>query len=260
MVNFTKKPHYSYEDLLEIIRILRSPEGCPWDRVQTHASIRRGLLEESYEAAEAIDLDSATMLREELGDVLMQVVFHADIERDRGRFTMEDVVDGVVRKLLFRHPHVFAGAGEENPESVLESWEQLKREEKGQKTTAEAMDSVARSLPGLWRAEKLQKKAADAGFEFADISGALLKLEEEVRELRQAVEEGSNISEELGDVLFAAVKVGRFAEADSEEALAGTCKKFIRRFRAVEEGAQTQGKEIGDLTLTEMTDLWNRAK
>ena len=122
------------------------------------------------------------------------------------------------------------------------------------------MDSVARSLPGLWRAEKLQKKAADAGFEFADISGALLKLEEEVRELRQAVEEGSNISEELGDVLFAAVKVGRFAEADPEEALAGTCEKFIRRFRAVEEGAQTQGKEIGDLTLTEMTDLWNRAK
>ena len=128
MVNFTKKPHYSYEDLLEIIRILRSPEGCPWDRVQTHASVRRGLLEECYEAAEAIDLDSASMLREELGDVLMQVVFHADIERDRGRFTMEDVVDGVVRKLLFRHPHVFAGAGEKNPESVLESWEQLKRE------------------------------------------------------------------------------------------------------------------------------------
>ena len=161
MVNFTKKPHYSYEDLLEIIRILRSPEGCPWDRVQTHASIRRGLLEESYEAAEAIDLDSASMLREELGDVLMQVVFHADIERDRGRFTMEDVVDGVVRKLLFRHPHVFAGAGEENPESVLESWEQLKREEKGQKTTAEAMDSVARSLPGqgrrLYTADDCQK-------------------------------------------------------------------------------------------------------
>ena len=106
MVSFTKKPHYSDEDLLEIIRILRSPEGCPWDRVQTHASVRRGLLEECYEAAEAIDLDSASMLREELGDVLMQVVFHADIERDRGRFTMEDVVDGVVRKLLFRHPHV----------------------------------------------------------------------------------------------------------------------------------------------------------
>ena len=260
MVNFTRKLRYGYEDLLEIIRLLRSPEGCPWDRVQTHSSIRRGLLEESYEAAEAIDLDNAAMLQEELGDVLMQVVFHADIERQRGRFTMEDVVDGVVKKLLYRHPHVFAGAAAESAESVPAGWEQLKRAEKGQKTTAEAMNSVARSLPGLWRAEKLQKKAADAGFEFADISGALLKLEEEVRELRQAVEEGSNISEELGDVLFAAVKVGRFAEADPEEALAGTCEKFIRRFRAVEEGAQTQGKEIGDLTLTEMTDLWNRAK
>ena len=213
MVNFTRKPRYGYEDLLEIIRLLRSPEGCPWDRVQTHSSIRRGLLEESYEAAEAIDLDNAAMLQEELGDVLMQVVFHADIERQRGRFTMEDVVDG-----------------------------------------------VARSLPSLWRAEKLQKKAADAGFEFADISGALLKLEEEVRELRQAVEEGSNISEELGDVLFAAVKVGRFAEVDPEEAVTGTCEKFIRRFRAVEEGAQAQGKEVTDLTLAEMTDLWNRAK
>ena len=169
-------------------------------------------------------------------------------------------MDGVVKKLLYRHPHVFAGTAAESAESVPAGWEQLKRAEKGQKTTAEAMDSVARSLPSLWRAEKLQKKAADAGFEFADISGALLKLEEEVRELRQAVEEGSNISEELGDVLFAAVKVGRFAEADPEEAVTGTCEKFIRRFRAVEEGAQAQGKEVTDLTLAEMTDLWNRAK
>lgn len=260
MVNFEMKMHYDYDDLLQIIRILRSPEGCPWDREQTHASLRRGMLEEAYEAAEAIDCDDKTKLCEELGDVLMQVVFHADIERDRGRFTMEDVVDGVVRKLLFRHPHVFAGAGEENPESVLESWEQLKREEKGQKTTAEAMDSVARSLPGLWRAEKLQKKAAGAGFDWPDISGALCKLEEEVRELREAVECGRGAREELGDVLFAAVKVGRFAGVDPEEAIAGTCEKFIRRFRAVENGARAQGREVSDLSPEEMTDLWDRAK
>ncbi len=258
MVNFTRKPRYGYADLLEIIRLLRSPEGCPWDKAQTHASIRRGLLEESYEAAEAIDLDDAALLQEELGDVLMQVVFHADIEKDRGRFTMEDVVDGVVKKLLYRHPHVFGSGQEDSPQSVSVSWDKLKRAEKGQKTTGDAMDSVARSLPGLWRAEKLQKKAADAGFDFKDISGALCKLEEEVRELRQAVETGRGVEEELGDVLFAAVKVGRFAGVDPETAIASTCEKFIHRFRAVEDGAQ--GRPLETLTPEEMTELWNRAK
>lgn len=260
MVNFTEKPRYDYNDLLEIIRILRSPDGCPWDRVQTHTSIRRGLLEESYEAAEAIDLDDAPLLQEELGDVLMQVVFHADIEKDRGRFTMEDVIDGVVKKLLFRHPHVFGSAHEESAESVLISWDALKRQEKGQKSIWEAMDTVARSLPGLWRAEKIQKKAADAGFDWADIGGALDKLDEEVLELRQAVAEGSCVEDELGDVLFAAVKVGRFAGIDPETAIAGTCEKFVHRFRAVENGATARGKSVQDLSLDEMTVLWNQAK
>ena len=162
MVHFKEKARYDYDDLLEIIRVLRSPEGCPWDQVQTHQSIRRGLLEEAYEAAEGIDRDDADLLREELGDVLMQVVFHADIERQRGRFTMEDVVDGVVKKLIFRHPHVFGGAEpEKDAQSVLVSWDAIKRREKHQRTTTQAMDSVARSLPALWRAEKLQKKAAE---------------------------------------------------------------------------------------------------
>ena len=261
MINFTRKPYYDYADLLEIIRVLRSPEGCPWDQVQTHQSIRRGLLEEAYEAAEGIDRDDADLLREELGDVLMQVVFHADIERQRGRFTMEDVVDGVVKKLIFRHPHVFGGAEpEKDAQSVLVSWDAIKRREKHQRTTTQAMDSVARSLPALWRAEKLQKKAADAGFDFKDISGALCKLEEEVRELRQAVETGRGVEEELGDVLFAAVKVGRFAGADPETAIASTCEKFIHRFRAVEEGAAVRGREVSQLSLEEMTALWNGAK
>lgn len=152
MINFTRKPHYNYADLLEIIRLLRSENGCPWDKAQTHKSIRRGLLEEAYEAAEAIDNDDPVLLKEELGDVLMQVVFHADIESDAGRFTMDDVCDGVVKKLLFRHPHVFGDVHEDSPESVLVSWEQLKRREKGQKTVSDSMDSVARSLPSLWRA------------------------------------------------------------------------------------------------------------
>ena len=260
MINFVRKPRYGYEDLLEIIRLLRSEDGCPWDKVQTHRSIRRGLLEEAYEAAEAIDTDDAALLKEELGDVLMQVVFHADIESDAGRFTMDDVCDGVVKKLLFRHPHVFGDAHEDSPDSVLVSWDRLKRQEKGQKTVADSMDSVARSLPSLWRAEKLQKKAASAGFEWPDVQGALDKLDEEVSELRRAVETDGDVSDELGDVLFAAVKVGRFCGCDPEDAVNGTCEKFIRRFRAVEQGAAAQGRELDRLSLEEMTALWNGAK
>mgnify|MGYP002673311818 FL=1 len=260
MINFVRKPQYGYEDLLEIIRLLRSEDGCPWDKAQTHQSIRRGLLEEAYEAAEAIDNDDPVLLKEELGDVLMQVVFHADIESDAGRFTIDDVCDGVVKKLLFRHPHVFGSECEDSPESVLVSWDKLKRQEKGQKTVADSMDSVARSLPGLWRAEKIQSKAASVGFEWPDVQGALDKLEEEVAELRRAVEEGGDVPEELGDVLFAAVKVGRFCACDPEDAVNGTCEKFIRRFRAVENGAAAQGREVSQLSLEEMTALWNEAK
>ena len=260
MINFVRKPQYGYEDLLEIIRLLRSEDGCPWDKAQTHQSIRRGLLEEAYEAAEAIDNDDPVLLKEELGDVLMQVVFHADIESDAGRFTIDDVCDGVVKKLLFRHPHVFGSECEDSPELVPVSWDKLKRQEKGQKTVADSMDSVARSLPGLWRAEKLQNKAASAGFEWPAVQGALDKLEEEVGELRRAVEEGGDVPEELGDVLFAAVKVGRFCACDPEDAVNGTCEKFIRRFRAVENGAAAQGREVSQLSLEEMTALWNEAK
>ena len=260
MINFVRKPQYGYEDLLEIIRLLRSEDGCPWDKAQTHQSIRRGLLEEAYEAAEAIDNDDPVLLKEELGDVLMQVVFHADIESDAGRFTIDDVCDGVVKKLLFRHPHVFGSQCEDSPESVPVSWDKLKRQEKGQKTVADSMDSVARSLPGLWRAEKLQNKAASAGFEWPDVQGALDKLEEEVAELRRAVEEDGDVPEELGDVLFAAVKVGRFCACDPEDAVNGTCEKIIRRFRAVENGAAAQGREVSQLSLEEMTALWNEAK
>ena len=242
MINFVRKPQYGYEDLLEIIRLLRSEDGCPWDKAQTHQSIRRGLLEEAYEAAEAIDNDDPVLLKEELGDVLMQVVFHADIESDAGRFTIDDVCDGVVKKLLFRHPHVFGSRHEDSPEAVPVSWDKLKRQEKGQKTVADSMDSVARSLPGLWRAEKLQNKAASAGFEWPDVQGALDKLEEEVAELRRAV------------------KVGRFCACDPEDAVNSTCEKFIRRFRAVENGAAAQGREVSQLSLEEMTALWNEAK
>ncbi len=260
MVNFELKSHYDYEDLLRVIHILRSPGGCPWDQEQTHTSIRREFLEETYEALEAIDRDDPALLQEELGDVLMQVVFHADLEADAGRFTMDDVCDGIVKKMIYRHPHVFGTVDADTTEQVLVNWEKLKRKEKGQETHAQALDSVARTLPQLWRAEKIQKKAAKAGFDWADISGALDKLDEETAELRQAVAEQSNVAEEVGDVLFAAVKVARFAGVDPEAALYDTCEKFIRRFRLVEEAVTRQGTTMDKLTVDELDQLWKQAK
>lgn len=259
MIHFDQKDRYGYEDLLEIIRILRSDQGCPWDRVQTHQSIRRGLLEEAYEAAEAIDLDDPALLQEELGDVLMQVVFHADIEKDAGRFTMEDVCDGVVRKLLYRHPHVFGDDQADTPEGVLLRWDQLKRAEKGQSTTADAMDSVARSLPGLWRAEKLQNKAAKAGWDRADIAGAMDKLSGEVASLQKAAA-SSDVSAALGNVLFCAVQVGRIAGIDPEDALGNACEDYIRRFRAVEHEAQQRGLSPDKLSSEEIDLLWGETR
>ena len=260
MVNFEMKSHYDYEDLLQVVHILRSPGGCPWDQEQTHRSIRRDFLEEAYEAAEAIDTGDTALLREELGDVLLQVVFHADIESDAGRFTMADVVDEVTKKMIFRHPHVFGEVQADTTEQVLVNWDQLKQEEKAQKTATDTLNSVARTLPGLWRAEKIQKKAAKAGFDWADISGALEKLDEETAELRAAVMGEGDVEEELGDVLFAAVKVARFAGVDPEVAIGNTCEKFIRRFRAVEDAVRERGADMKDLPLEELTALWEQAK
>ena len=260
MVNFERKETYSLQDLIEILRILRAPGGCPWDRAQTHLSDRRNFLEEAYEAAEAFDRDDPALMCEELGDMLMQVLFNIHIEEDAGRFTTDDVTDHICKKLIFRHPHVFGTAAADTSEEVLVNWEALKRQEKGQQTTADAMDAVARSLPALWRADKLQSKAAKAGFEFAGVSGALDKLDEEMRELREAAERGTNFSEELGDVLFAAVKAGRFLNVDPEDALNATCEKFIARFRRVEEACAARGAEMSSLTLDELTRLWNEAK
>lgn len=260
MVDFDEKPVYGYKDLVRVLRILRAPGGCPWDREQTHASNRRNFLEEAYEAAEAFDRDDPDAICEELGDMLMQVLFNIHIEEDAGRFTTDDVTDRVVRKLIYRHPHVFGAAAAETSEEVLANWDRLKRAEKGQQTAADAMDAVARSLPALWRADKLQSKAAKAGFEFPDVSGALDKLDEEIRELREAVESGGDVGEELGDVLFAAVKAGRFCGVDPEDALNGTCEKFIARFRRVEEAAAACGTAPDRLPPDELAALWDEVK
>ena len=257
MVDFQIAEKYDAEDLLNIMELLRAPDGCPWDRVQTHQSIRANMLEEAYEAADAIDRMDMDNLKEELGDVLLQVVFHACMAREAGAFTFDDVVDGVCKKLVFRHPHVFGTVDARDPEKALSAWDAQKREEKGQKTAADALDGVARALPALTRASKLQSKAAKAGFDWRDISPALDKLSEELEEFRSAVREGSNVEEELGDLLFAAVKAGRFAGVDGETALQKACEKFIRRFRRVE--ALASGPLDG-LDVPELEALWRAAK
>ena len=264
MVDFQCKERYGYEDLLEIMRLLRAPGGCPWDREQTHASIRRNFLEETCEAVEAIDQQDPVGLCEELGDVLMQVVFHAQIEQEQGGFTMADVIDGVCKKLVYRHPHVFGSVQVENSAEVLTNWEMLKRTEKGQRSTADAVDAVAKTLPALWRAEKMQSKAAKAGFQWPGGSlGELDKLEEEVGELRQSVEQGCidgphGVREEVGDVLFMAAKVAQVHSIDPEEALHSACGKFARRFRSVEEGAG--GTPLSSLSQEQLLELWAQAK
>lgn len=248
---------YHIDDLIQIMELLRAPGGCPWDRAQTHQSIRANMLEEAYEAADAIDSMDMDNLKEELGDVLLQVVFHARMAQEAGAFTFDDVVDGICKKLVYRHPHVFGTASAGDPEGALSAWDAQKRTEKGQRTTADAMDSVARALPALTRAAKLQGKAAKAGFDWRDISPAMDKLSEELEELETAIAENTNVEEELGDLLFAAVKVGRFAGVDGETALQKACEKFIRRFRRVEELADGP---LSELDVPALEALWEEAK
>ena len=260
MVDFQYVNSYGMEDLLRIMELLRAPGGCPWDREQTHQSIRRNMLEEAYEAVEAIDEGSAEHLREELGDVLLQIVLHARMEEEQGRFDLNGVADGICRKLIYRHPHVFGEVKVSGTGEVLSNWEDLKRKEKGQETNTDALSAVARSLPALWRAEKVQKKAKKAGFDWPDVSGALDKLFEEIEELKTAVAEGANVEEELGDLLFSAVNVSRFVNVDAEQALTKATDKFIDRFRKVEAQAKAEGRPMEAMSLAELDALWERAK
>ena len=211
MVDFEFKSNYNFYDLVKIMSLLRSPEGCPWDREQTHKSIRRDFLEECYEAIEAIDTDDRDLLLEELGDVLLQVVFHAEIEAEKNSFTADDVCDGICKKLIIRHPHVFGDVTAEDSEAVLKNWDAIKMQTKSQKSNSEVMHSVSVALPALIRADKVQNKARKIGFDFPDVNAALDKLSEEVSELKEAIlkNQSDSIQAELGDVLFSAVNVGR---------------------------------------------------
>lgn len=262
MPDFELKDRYDLNDFRRLVAVLRAPGGCPWDAAQTHESIRRCALEETYELCHAIDTGDNENLKEELGDVLLQVLLHSRMEEEAGRFNLDDVADAACKKLIFRHPHVFGSAAAASGEEALDVWDAAKRTEKGQKTTAEAMASVPENLPALWRAEKMQSKAAKAGFEWPDVGCAVDKLREETEELAAAVTEGDadHIAEELGDTLFAAVKVGRFCGADPEAALHRCCEKFLRRFSATEAVCAQHGENMAELPISELERRYREAK
>ena len=251
---------YTFEDLKQIMKTLRAEDGCPWDRAQDHDTLKKHLVEECAEVLEAIDNHDTENLCEELGDVLMQVVFHAEIETEQGGFTMGDVIQGICEKMIYRHPHVFGSGKADTAEEVLINWEELKKKEKRQETQTEVMQSVPEALPALIRARKVQKKAADVGFDFPVTADAMRKVYEEVQELEQAVRENGEIEEEFGDILFALVNISRFLKINPEFALTKAIKKFINRFEYIEKSALLEGKALSEMSLEEMDLLWDEAK
>lgn len=260
--DFEFKEKYNVYDLVSVIRALRSEGGCPWDIEQTHESLKRNLIEEAYEVIEAINKNDMAMLREELGDVLLQVVFHAQIEAENGVFNIDDVADENCKKMIQRHPHVFGEVNAETVDDVLTNWDAIKRQSKGQKTTSQAIDSVPREFPALMRADKIQSKAAKAGFDWTEVGGALDRLSEEIEELKDAIASGkaADISDELGDVLFSAVNVSRFVKVDAEEALTASTDKFVTRFKIVEKLAQERSIDMKTADLEVLDALWDEAK
>ncbi len=259
---FEFKDRYTFYDLVDIIRLLRSEGGCPWDIEQTHESIRKNLIEETYEVIEAINKKSVPLLREELGDVMMQVIFHAQIEAEQGTFDIDDVADENAKKLIERHPHVFGTVNVESVDDVLTNWDAIKRASKQQKSVSDSIAAVPRELPALMRADKIQGKAAKVGFDWTQVSGAMDKLREEIGELEAAMQkqDAQNTFEELGDVLFSVVNVSRFLDVDAEEALTCATDKFAARFAIVERLAKERGIDMKASTIEELDQLWDEAK
>lgn len=259
---FEFKDKYKIDDLLKIMSLLRSENGCPWDKEQTHQSIRKNFIEETYEVIEAIDNDDKDLLLEELGDVLLQIVFHCQIEKECGNFDFSDVTDRICKKLIARHPHIFGDVKVRDTEQVLENWNNIKKAEKQHKNQTEVMNSVPRVLPSLMRSAKVQQKAADVGFDWDNVKGALDKLEEEIRELKEAIDRGDGKQqfEEFGDLLFAAVNVSRFLGVDAEKSLTYATDKFIRRFSVIEKLALKSGIEMKNQSIEVLDELWEKAK
>ncbi|MEW6105422.1 MAG: nucleoside triphosphate pyrophosphohydrolase [Bacillota bacterium] len=255
---------YSLAPLVEIMRKLRGEGGCPWDRKQTHESLRTYVVEEAYEVVQAIDDRDDEELCEELGDLLLQVAFHSQIASESGRFDVGDVIRGIVEKLIRRHPHVFGDVEAKDSKAVLRNWERIKQRERADDggEPGSILDNIAGAMPALMRALKVQAKASRVGFDWPDVTGALEKVWEEMDELEQARKAGdkARMAEEVGDVLFAFVNVARFLKVDPEIALGRTVDKFIARFKHIEMRAGEANRRIEDMTLDEMDSLWEEAK
>ena len=254
-----KKDFY---DLINTIEILRGEDGCAWDREQTHESIKNSLIEEAYETVEAIEDDNIDGLIEELGDVLLQVVFHSVIGKEDGYFNISDVIEAITTKMIYRHPHVFGNVVADSSKEVLENWDELKKKEKNYETLTEEIEGIAKTLPALTKAHKVQKKVSKVGFDFEDVNEAVKKIEEEINEVLDVYKSNNmeKIINEVGDLLFACVNVARLLNVDEEEALNKSIKKFVKRFKFVEENLLKQDKNLNDSTLDEMNALWEDSK
>ena len=262
MVDFTRKDKYNIEDLLHIMELLRGPGGCPWDAEQTHESIRKDFIEETYEVIEAINKNDKELLKEELGDVLLQVAFHTQIEKEENSFEFSDVCDGICKKLIERHPHVFGDINVSSTDEVLTNWDNIKRKSKGQKTQGSSMLKVPKELPALMRAQKIQSKAKKAGFDWDNIDGAFEALYSEIEELKSAMKnkDAEEIKNEMGDLLFSCVNVSRFLDVESEEALTLSNEKFIERYVIVEKLAEERNINMKETPIEELDELWKEAK
>jgi len=262
MISKLEKDKKDIYDLIEIIEALRGDNGCPWDREQTHESIKKAIIEESYEVMDAIDKEDEEGIVEELGDVLLQVVFHSVLGKEEGRYDLGDIIDGICNKMIYRHPHVFGNDKVENTEDVLVNWDELKRKEKNLETTTDELKGIARALPALIRAKKVQGKASKVGFDWDRVEDVALKVEEELKEVLDVYKSKNRamITEEVGDLLFACVNVSRFLDVDPEEALTIATDKFIRRFSYIEEKARGKGLDLKQMPLEEMDMLWNEIK
>jgi tetrapyrrole methylase family protein/MazG family protein len=251
-----------FDRLVEIMAVLRSPTGCPWDRAQDSTSLKPFLLEEAYEVLEAIEEGTPHKLKDELGDLLFQVIFHAQLARERGDFDVYDILAGTIAKMTRRHPHVFGSAAASTPKEALQNWEEIKRTEKAAEQGTSVLDGVPRQLPSLLRAQRLQDKAARVGFDWPEITQVWRKLTEELQELRTAMDHNdrAEIAGELGDVLFVLVNLARWLEINPDEALHHTSQKFIRRFQFIERELSRQEKTPKQSTLAEMDALWEQAK
>lgn len=257
-----EKETYSVEDLVGIMQLLRGENGCPWDKEQTHSSIRNNLLEEAYETVDAIDRLDDVDMAEELGDLLLQIVFHCQMASERGSYDLDAVADGICKKLIYRHPHIFSNVIAETSDEVLNNWDKLKNKEKNMQSYSDTLKAVPKVFPACLRAQKIQKRAAKSGYDFASVDDTILKIEEELTELKEAIakKDVTSAADELGDLLFSVVNTARHLKVDAEEQLSSSTERFVNRFSMAEESAISENKNLADITDEERDVLWEQAK